>query len=100
MSQGKRSRELSPWVDNFFSTTLFGNRRPSTDHSWNGFEFRRFISFFILFAVDGFDGPRAIRIDLFRLFGERWIQLVQVQAMSIIIATCDCSRPARSCELA
>jgi hypothetical protein len=60
MTQGERSREVCPWVENFFSATLFGNGRSSTNHSWNGFEFGRFISFFVIFAVDGLDGPRAI----------------------------------------
>jgi hypothetical protein len=96
MSQGMRSRELSPWVENFFSATLFGNRRPSTNHSWNGLDFGKllnarstteseerekrlyFISFFVLFAVNGLDSPRAVRIDLFRFFRERWIQVVFV----------------------
>lgn len=59
-----------------------------------------FISFFVLFTVDGLDGPRAIGIDLFRFFRERWIQVVLVQGMKIVIATCNCSRPAGSCELA
>jgi hypothetical protein len=67
---------LSPWVENFFSAALFGNRRPSTNHSWKGLDFGRFISFFVLFAVDGLYSPRAVRIDFFRFFRE--IQLVLV----------------------
>jgi len=99
MSQGKRSRELSPWVENFFSATLFGDGRPSTNHPRNGLDFGRLlnarstterrdilrkrkrmyhISFLVLFAVDGLYRPRAVRIDLFRFFRERWIQLVLV----------------------
>ena len=58
------------------------------------------ISFFLLLAVDGFDGPGAVRIDLFRFFSKRWIQLVLIQVVNIIITTCDCSCPARSCKLA
>jgi hypothetical protein len=44
MTQGERSREVCPWVENFFSATLFGNGRSSTNHSWNGFEFGRLLN--------------------------------------------------------
>ena len=35
----------------------------------------------IFFTVDGLYCPRTIRINIFRFFGKRWLEVVLIQAM-------------------